>query len=400
MATELKTDSMSLSKPLRWSNSSAVLRHVVAVVSVTVAVILAQVLEHYWQSTPFVSLFFCAIMLSAWFGGFRPGFLAVALSVLAFDYYFLPPTHSLFPNLNELPRLFLFAVAALIVGLLSAAQRSASESLRQARDSLALKVQELERAIVERNQTQHALEKSQSDLAHISRLTTMGELTASIAHEVNQPLTAVVNNANACLDLLPNGALHLEDVREALREIIEDADRASTVIMRVRQLAKRAPIEKSRLDLTDVVRDVLALSRYESATRRLTIRTELRQGLPLVLGDRVQLQQVLLNLVMNGMDAMNTIEESRRVLTICGRPERRDGRPETLLSVQDAGAGIKTEKMDRLFEAFYSTKPQGMGMGLAISRSIIEAHGGRLWAEPNQGAGATFSFSLPAAPES
>src|SRR6266446_726840 len=279
MATELKTDSMSLSKPLRWSNSSAVLRHAVAVVSVAVAVILAQVLEHYWQSTPFVSLFFCAIMLSAWFGGFRPGFLAVALSVLAFDYYFLPPTHSLFPNVNELPRLFLFAVAALIVGLLSAAQRSASESLRQARDSLALKVQELERAIAERNQAQHALEKAQADLAHITRLTTMGELAASIAHEVNQPLTAVVNNANACLDLLPNGALHLEDVREALREIIEDADRASTVIMRVRQLAKRAPIEKSRLDLRDVVRDVLALSRYESATRRLTIRTELREDL-------------------------------------------------------------------------------------------------------------------------
>jgi len=400
MATELKTDSMSLSKPLRWSNSSAVLRHAVAVVSVAVAVILAQVLEHYWQSTPFVSLFFCAIMLSAWFGGFRPGFLAVALSVLAFDYYFLPPTHSLFPNVNELPRLFLFAVAALIVGLLSAAQRSASESLRQARDSLALKVQELERAIAERNQAQHALEKAQADLAHITRLTTMGELAASIAHEVNQPLTAVVNNANACLDLLPNGALHLEDVREALREIIEDADRASTVIMRVRQLAKRAPIEKSRLDLRDVVRDVLALSRYESATRRLTIRTELREDLPLVLGDRIQLQQVLLNLVMNGMDAMNTIEESKRVLTICGRPERRDGRPETLVSVQDAGAGIKPEKMDRLFEAFYSTKPQGMGMGLAISRSIIEAHGGRLWAESNQGPGATFSFSLPAAPES
>src|SRR6266436_5815112 len=147
MATELKTEGQSLSKPLLWSNSSAVLRHAVAVVSVAVAVIMALAVEHYWQSTPFVSLFFCAIIFSAWFGGFSPGVLAVVLSVLAFDYYFLPPTHSLFPNLNELPRLVLFAVAALIVGLLSAAQRRASESLRQARDSLALKVQELERAI-------------------------------------------------------------------------------------------------------------------------------------------------------------------------------------------------------------------------------------------------------------
>ncbi len=242
---------------------------------------------------------------------------------------------------------------------------------------------------------EEALRQAQADLAHVSRVTTMGELSASIAHEVNQPLTAVVNNANACLDLLPKGVPNVEEVREALAEIIDDTDRASAVIMRVRQLAKRAPIEKSLLDLRGVVTDVLALARYESATRRITIRTDLPQDLPLVSGDRVQLQQVLLNLVMNGMDAMNTVEESKRVLTICGRRETRDGMLGALLSVQDSGTGLKPEEMDRLFEAFYSTKPQGMGMGLAISRSIIEAHGGRLWAEPNQGSGATFLFSLP-----
>jgi C4-dicarboxylate-specific signal transduction histidine kinase len=250
---------------------------------------------------------------------------------------------------------------------------------------------------VEREQAEEALRQAQADLAHVSRVTTMGELTASIAHEVNQPLTAVVNNANACLDLLPKGAPNVEEVREALAEIIDDADRASAVILHVRQLAKRAPIEKSLLDLRDVVKDVLALARYESAARRVTIHTDLPEDLPSVSGDRVQLQQVLLNLVMNGMEAMNTVEESKRVLTICGRLETRGGMRAASLRVQDSGTGFKPEEMDRLFEAFYTTKPQGMGMGLAISRSIIEAHGGRLWAEPNQGPGATFLISLPSA---
>ncbi len=343
-------------------------------------------------------------MFSAWIGGFKPGLLAIALSVLAFDYYFLPTTHSLVPNMNELPRLVLFAIAALMVGLLSAAQRSTTESLRLARDDLAAKVQELKIANealhaenAERKRAEAALQKAQAELAHITRMTTMGELTASIAHEVNQPLTAVLNNANACLDLLPKGAPHLEEVRDALTEIIDDADRASAVIARVRQLARKAPFERTPLNLSEVITDVLALARYESALRRVTIRTELPEELPLVSGDRVQLQQVLLNLVVNGMDAMNTVEESRRVLIICGRRETRDGMPGALLSVQDSGTGLKPEEMDRLFEAFYTTKPHGMGMGLAISRSIIEAHAGRLWAETNQGAGAIFLISLPAA---
>jgi C4-dicarboxylate-specific signal transduction histidine kinase len=290
-----------------------------------------------------------------------------------------------------------------MVGLLSAAQRSTTESLRRARDDLAAKVQELKTANealhaenAERKRAEAALQKAQAELAHVTRLTTMGELTASIAHEVGQPLTGVINNANACLGLLPDGAPKLEEVREALTEIIDDADRANAIIMRVRQLSKRAPIEKSLLDLRDVVKDVLALARYESGTRRITIRTELSNDLPLVSGDRVQLQQVLLNLVMNGMDAMNSVEEQKRILSLFGRREARDGVPAVLLCVQDAGFGLKPEEMDRLFEAFYTTKPQGMGMGLAISRSIIEAHGGRLWAEPNQGPGATFLISLPA----
>jgi C4-dicarboxylate-specific signal transduction histidine kinase len=393
-----------VSRILACSNISAVLRYAVAIASVATALVLALMLERHWHSTPFVSLFLCAIMFSAWFGGFGPGFLAIALSLLAFTYYFIPPTHSLVIAINELPRLILFAVAGLLVGFLAAAQRSATESLRRARDDLAAKVHELKNInttlhaeIAERHRAEQALRQAQAELAHVTRLTTIGELTASIAHEVNQPLTAVVNNANSCLDLLPTAAPQLEEVRAALAEILEDADRASAVVARVRQLAKRGPIEKFPLHLRDVVNDVLAIARYESVARHVSIRTDLPPDLPPVLGDRVQLQQVLLNLVINGMDAMNSVEDQERNLIISGRDETKVGVNAVILYVRDSGVGLKMDEMDRLFEAFYTTKPQGMGMGLAISRSIIEAHGGRLWAEPNRGPGATFFFNLPSA---
>jgi signal transduction histidine kinase len=403
--TQIGNQGLNTGGPRRFWSLAGV-RWLLPIVTVTAAVILGRLLDYYWHSTPFTSLFICAILISAWVGGFGPGLLAVTLSVLAFDYYFLPPIFSFAVEWNAMPRLILFAVSALMVALLAASQRSRTESLSRTRDDLAAKVQELKTVNealhtenAERKRAEGALQKAQAELAHVSRLTTMGELTASIAHEVNQPLTAVVNNANASISLLPQGAPNLEEVRQALTEIIDDANRASDVIARVRQLAKRAPIEKSLLDLRDVVQDVLALARYESAARNVTIRTDLSKDLPSVFGDRVQLQQVLLNLIINGMDAMNEIEESKRVLTICGRRETRDGTFEALLSVSDSGVGLKPEAMDRIFEAFFTTKPQGMGMGLAISHSIIEAHGGRLWAEPNVGPGATFLFSLPAATE-
>ena len=256
--------------------------------------------------------------------------------------------------------------------------------------------------VISRDLTEHmlaseALREAQAALAHVTRVTTLGEVTASIAHELNQPLAAIVNNANACLGLLPSGRHDLDDVREALTDMVSDADRASAIIERVRGLAKRSPPEKVPLRLVDVVDDVRALAAAESVARRVTIRTDVAADLPVVLGDRVQLQQVLLNLVVNGMDAMSTVDEPERRLEIRGRPDRQGRSPAATISVQDSGVGLDAGRMDRLFEAFYTTKPHGMGMGLAISRSIIEAHGGWLWAEPNRGAGATFSFRLPAA---
>jgi signal transduction histidine kinase len=231
----------------------------------------------------------------------------------------------------------------------------------------------------------------------VTRVTTLGEVTASFAHEVNQPLAAIVNNANACLGLLPSGPHDLDDVRDALGDIVTDAERASAIIQRVRDLATRSPSEKVPVRLEDVVEKVVALARTESAVRGVTIRTEVAADLPVVSGDRVQLQQVLLNLVVNGMDAMGAVDAQERLLVIRVRPDVQDGSSAATVSVQDHGVGLNAAQMERLFEAFYTTKPHGMGMGLAISRSIVEMHGGRLWAEPNRGPGALFSFSVPAA---
>jgi PAS domain S-box-containing protein len=250
--------------------------------------------------------------------------------------------------------------------------------------------------ITEQKRAEEGLRRARADLAHVSRLTTLGEMSASIAHEVNQPLGSVVNNANACLTILSNGSSHIEEVRQALEEIIAGADRASAVISRVRNLSKKVPYQNARVDLNQVVTEVMSLVRHEAAIRDVMIHVDTGGDLPAVLGDRVQLQQVLLNLVVNGIEAMATIEPAKRTVVISGRWEFRDGEPWCLMSVKDAGIGVNPEIVDRLFEAFYTTKSDGMGMGLAISRSIIEAHGGQLWFDAEEGAGTTFQFRLPA----
>ncbi|MBY0276901.1 PAS domain-containing protein [Candidatus Binatia bacterium] len=249
----------------------------------------------------------------------------------------------------------------------------------------------------DRKRAEETLRRSEAQLAHVTRVTTMGELTASIAHEVNQPLTAIVNNANACLGLLPESMPDLHEVREALRDIVDDGDRASAIIARVRRLVKNAPFESVLLDLRDVVHDVVTLATHESTRRAVTVRVDLADDLPPVVGDRVQLAQVLMNLVVNAMDAMTTADEPRRVLVVRGRRAMHDGAARVALHVEDAGIGLSREAMERLFEPFYTTKANGLGMGLAISRSIVDAHGGRLWVEPHPDAGTIVSFDLPVA---
>jgi signal transduction histidine kinase len=249
--------------------------------------------------------------------------------------------------------------------------------------------------LTERNRAHEALRQAQATLAHATRVAALGELTASIAHEVNQPLAAILNNANAGIVLLSRGGpADLAEARAALDDIALDADRAGAVIERVRALAKRSPPQRERLQLADVVADVLLLAAHELVVRRVAVRRDALEPLPAVLGDRVQLQQVLLNLVVNGMDAMDALSDGERRLEIGARADTLDGKPAATIRVRDCGVGLRDADRERLFEAFYTTKPNGMGMGLAISRSIIEAHGGRMWVEPNPGPGATFAFTL------
>jgi PAS domain S-box-containing protein len=245
--------------------------------------------------------------------------------------------------------------------------------------------------LTERKRVEGALRDTQANLAHVVRITTLGELTASIAHEVNQPLAAVVANAEACLRWLDRGP-DLDAARRSVEWIINDGNRASEVIRRVRALAKKTDIEKEPLDVNDIVREVIELVQRELISHRASLRTELASNLPTILGDRVQLQQVMINLVMNGIEAMQSVTDRRRELVI---RSCQDETRQVLVGVTDCGVGISAENANRLFNAFFTTKSSGMGMGLSICRSIVEAHGGRLSASGNEGPGATFQFVLP-----
>jgi PAS domain S-box-containing protein len=242
-----------------------------------------------------------------------------------------------------------------------------------------------------RKHAQKAIQTTQAELARVSRFTTMGELAASIAHEVNQPLTAVNNNSNACLRLLANQNLQPDVLRRALEEIVADGTRASAIIARIRGLIKKAPVEKNRLDVNEVIGEVLAMMGHGFEENRIVLQSELAEALPPVLGDRVQLQQVLLNLIMNGVEAMTAIIDRPRLLRV---QSRIDESGDVLIAVRDSGTGLGSEA-DRVFTPFFTTKANGMGMGLPISRSLIEGHGGRLWATPNDPHGAVFFFALP-----
>ncbi len=510
---------MSKPDPPRWrSTSSPFPRYAIAVLAVAVAIGVAALLTVFLHTEPIASSMMAAVMFAAWFGGFGPGLLATALAVLAIHYYLLPPVNSfaaksdLFSlGVAELPRLLLFAIAALFITFLSAAQRAAAQSLRRSRDDLlaafehqkqteaalrrsemylaeaqrlsqtgsfgwnvgsgeifwseesfrifgydrtpavtldmvlqrvhpddrALVQQTMDRAAGEGNdfdyeyrllmpdgavrhlhvvahavsdhgrqlqfigalmdvtaarQAAEELHKAQTELAHVTRVTTLGELAASIAHEVNQPLAAVVTNAEACLRWLNRATPDLNEARGAVAWIIKDGNRAAEVIRHVRALTNKADGRKVALNLNDVVNEVIALVQRELLRHRVSLRTELAPALPMVVADRVQLQQVILNLVMNGIEAMQAVTGRPRRLVI---RSRQDDARQVLLSVEDCGIGISAENAEALFNAFFTTKPGGMGMGLSICRSIIEAHGGRLSAANNAGPGATFQFTLP-----
>jgi len=353
------------------------------------------------------SLVFCAAIFSGWFGGIGPGLLAAAISSAVILFNIIPPPYPVRSISEEFPRLTIYSTVVFFVAWVSGRQRQAEELLERARDELEQKVRdrtaelrrandELQAEIAERKVAEEALQTMEAELTHVSRLTMMGELTASIAHEVNQPLGAIMNYANACRRLLAADGENTAQIDQALANIAEDAHRASGVIARIRALSKKKPTEKASSAIMEIIDDVLAIAKYKMLARGMAVRVDLPAELPRLLVDRVQIQQVLLNLINNGLEAMESAPPRDRVIEISARSDRAEGEPVVLLSIRDHGTGVKTSDQERLFEPFYSTKPEGMGMGLAISRSIVESHGGCLALVPTQGAGATFQIVLPA----
>jgi C4-dicarboxylate-specific signal transduction histidine kinase len=327
------------------------------------------------------------------------------IAVLCLDYFFTKPLFSLqVDDPLNIVVVIVFLGTALLITRLMAQRKRAEEALQKLLGELESKVQqrtaELARAndglrteINERQRAEEALQKAQAELAHVSRLMTLGELTASISHEVNQPIAAVVTNGQICLRLLALETPRPDDLRATVERIVRDANRASEVIQRIRALAKRSEPQMVSLDINDVIREATLLVQREVLGHGVSLRTELASALTPVLGDRVQLQQVVINLLINGVEAMAPITDRPREILIRSQQQEAG---QVHVAVLDSGIGIDSETAEQLFSAFFTTKPSGMGMGLSISRSIIRAHGGRLWVSPNPVHGAAFQFTVPA----
>jgi C4-dicarboxylate-specific signal transduction histidine kinase len=233
----------------------------------------------------------------------------------------------------------------------------------------------------------------QTELAHANRVATLGQLTASIAHEVNQPIGAARNHAASGLRFLVRNPPDLEKARKALDSVMTNIDRSGEIIARIRAHIKKEPPRDDHLDVNEVIREVIEFTRGEAAKNDVSVRMQLAKGLPLIHGDRVQLQQVVLNLVLNAVEAMSMVDDRPRELAIGAEEREAD---EIVVAVRDSGPGIDPEHLERVFDSFYTTKPSGIGLGLSICRSIVDAHGGRLWAEANEPRGSVFQFTLPA----
>jgi C4-dicarboxylate-specific signal transduction histidine kinase len=255
-----------------------------------------------------------------------------------------------------------------------------------------LTVLETNNDVTNRKQAEEALRQAQADLAHVSRVTTMGELAASLAHEVNQPIAAAVTNADACLRWLAGDTPDLEEARTAAMRIMKDGTRASEIINRIHLFFKKSTPVREPVDVNGVIREMIVLLRTEMARHSISVRTELAADIPEVMGDRVQLQQVMMNLIMNSIAAMKDVDGKRELAIKAQRAKDE----ELMVCVRDTGVGLPPQQADKVFDPFFTTKLDGTGMGLSISRSIVESHGGRLWATDNSPRGASFHFILPA----
>ncbi len=354
--------------------------YVLAIALVTGSLSFSLMLEASFGS-PFWLLFPVAVMAANWFGGRGPGWLAVGLSVVLVQYYFIPPLRSLAIGRQDIP--FTFAFVS-FTGLANCAVTWR----RQIEDSNEMLVQQM----AEQRPTEDALQVARAELARVARITTVGELAAAIAHEVNQPLAAIVANADACVAWLELQTPNLVEARAAAERAAQGATRASEVVSRIRALITKTPTERAYIQLNELVEEMVAVAEGQASSSAVTVMVALAQGLPLVHADRLQLQQVVLNLILNGIEAMSGIHGRPRQLVI---KTQMQAPCMVCVSIQDSGIGVNVGRMPWLFEPFLTMPSQGVGMGLSISRSIIEAHAGSLWAESTPDRGSVFHFTLP-----
>ena len=379
-----------------WSER-AVARYGLALLLVVAAIGASFVLQVFSEralSFPF----YVAVVLSTWFG-IGPGLLVILCSALAVDFFWIPPLYTLGIDDENWAWYIIFTASALI-SLSWTWQRRQSEralesTVAQRTAELVASNTALTKEIAEREAAEADLQEAQAEVARTLRLATVAETAAAIAHEINQPLAAIAANASACQRSLTRDPPLLDLAQEAAGCIVADANRAAEVVGRVRALLNKEGPRHVPVDINTTVHDVLALSRGIADRQAIAIHTDLAEPLPPVLGDPVQLQQVLLNLVSNAVEAMISTTGRRRVLTIKSGLEEGSA---VIVTVEDSGTGIDAKHADRVFESFYTTKPNGIGVGLSISRSIIEAHGGRLWLVSDTPAGARFCFALPVIP--
>jgi len=352
---------------------------------------------------PFLYLFFAAVMASAWLGGAAVGLYSVLVSALVVAYYIVPPFDRFWMTATDAQYFSVFVICVLVASWVSSSKKRTELALTEARDQLEYRVaerttelresnQELRRIIEEHRKAQQALLNTQAELAHLSRVFTMGELTASIAHEVNQPLTAVVTQGHACVEWLSANPPEIAEARESAERIIQDGIRAGKILRHIRSLVKKDLPQRELLNMNEVIQELTVFFHGETASQRIALQMDLEDDLPRVRGDRVQLQQVVLNLIMNSMEAMRGMNGGPKQIWI---RTRREAAGEVRVVVEDRGVGLRPEIAEKIFQPFFTTKEQGIGMGLSISRTIVESHAGHLWATAGEPRGAVFQFTIP-----
>lgn len=396
-------DSQKSLKPAGHRLLKALVPYVLSALAVGLAVAATLLFDIVAPQAPTMFLLFGAIVAVAWFLGTGPGWLSVALATVSADYFFIPPIHVLELGSKDIPWLIAFVASAAATNAFSLRRRAIEEMSGVIRDELERRVRErtaslqlandrIAAEMAERSRAEAALRETRNELARAARIAAAAELTASIAHEINQPLAAVVSNGEAALNWLKRTPPAPAKVHDSIVATVAAGERAAEVIRRIRSLIARGAIVQTEVDINDLVRSVMVLAGPELTRRGVVAECRYARRLPLILGDRVQLQQLMLNLVNNAAEAMSDVARGKRMLVV--RTLRVDD-GDIRIVVEDSGHGLSDADIGRMFDPFYSTKNDGMGMGLSICRTIVESHGGTIRATSRMPTGAHFEVDLP-----